>query len=354
MEKLKVLVVGCGNMGSSHARSYYKIPEFELVGLVSRTPNNARESLAKELGGVKQFNNFEDALKESKPDIVSINTYTDTHKDFALKSIMAGAHIFVEKPIAESAVDALEIINLAQEKNKKIVVGYILRHHPTWNKFIEITKTLDKPLVMRMNLNQQSHGDKWETHKQLMKTTSPIVDCGVHYVDIMCQMTGIKPVRVHAIGARLTNEISENMYNYGQLQVTFEDGSVGWYESGWGPMMSETAYFVKDVIGPKGSVSIIEPRNDSSNIDEHTKTNKLLLHYQERNAKGEFIKRDELIDSNDEPNHQQLCDLEQEFLLKAILENIDLTSHLFDAVNSLKIVLAADESIRKKRSIELN
>ncbi len=37
------------------------------------------------------------------------------------------------------------------------------------------------------------------------------------------------------------------MYNYGQLQVTFENGSVGWYESGWGPMISETAYFVKDV-----------------------------------------------------------------------------------------------------------
>ena len=41
------------------------------------------------------------------------------------------------------------------------------------------------------------------------------------------------------------------MYNYGQLQVTFDDGSVGWYEAGWGPMMSETAFFVKDVIGPE-------------------------------------------------------------------------------------------------------
>ena len=81
---------------------------------------------------------------------------------------------------------------------------------------------------------------------------SPIVDCGVHYVDIMCQMTRARPIRVHAIGARLTGEISAAMYNYGQLQVMFDDGSVGWYEAGWGPMMSETAYFVKDVIGPQG------------------------------------------------------------------------------------------------------
>lgn len=60
------------------------------------------------------------------------------------------------------------------------------------------------------------------------------------------------------------------MYNYGQLQVTFEDGSVGWYECGWGPMMSETAFFVKDVVGPKGSVSIVSSIDDSSDISSHS------------------------------------------------------------------------------------
>ena len=86
---------------------------------------------------------------------------------------------------------------------------------------------------MRMNLNQQSSGDQWIIHKNLMNSTSPLVDCGVHYVDIMCQMTKSKPVYVNAVGARLTDEIDEKMYNYGHLQVVFEDGSIGWYESGW-------------------------------------------------------------------------------------------------------------------------
>src|SRR6202000_2393228 len=88
-----------------------------------------------------------------------------------------------------------------------------------------------------------------------------IVDCGVHYVDVMAQVTGAKPVKVHAIGARLTEEIPPGMYNYGQLQVTFDDGSIGWYEAGWGPMMSEVAFFVKDIIGPKGAVSIVMPQD---------------------------------------------------------------------------------------------
>ena len=52
---------------------------------------------------------------------------------------------------------------------------------------------------MRMNLNQQSHGKTWEGHKNLLKSLTPIVDCGVHYVDVMCQMTRSKPVRVSSM-----------------------------------------------------------------------------------------------------------------------------------------------------------
>jgi predicted dehydrogenase len=117
-----------------------------------------------------------------------------------------------------------------------------------------------------------------------MQSLSPLVDCGVHYVDIMCQMTDARPVRVHGIGARLADDVK--VPNYGHLHVEFDDGSVGWYEAGWGPMMSEVAFFVKDVVGPKGSVSIVaaEQSSDaaegasktaSSDIDSHTKTSAL-------------------------------------------------------------------------------
>lgn len=357
MSKLKVLVVGVGNMGSAHAKAYHEIDEYELVGLVARSTKR-RSPLAKKLGGIPEFDDFDIALSSCKPDIVSINTYTESHKDYAVKSLNSGAHIFIEKPLSENLDDAYEIINLAKKKNKKIVVGYILRYHPAWKKFIEISQTLGSPLVMRMNLNQQSCGSQWEIHKNLMNSTSPIVDCGVHYVDIMCQMTKSKPKYVNAVGARLSDEIDNSMYNYGHLQVVFEDGSIGWYESGWGPMISETAFFVKDVFGPKGSVSIVEPKNSdditSSDIDSHTKTNQLLIHYQDRNSVGNFSKKDKYIRTSDEPNHDQLCKLEQEFLLEAIKKDLDLSQGLEDVIKSMKIVLAADKSVRTGKQISID
>lgn len=351
--KIRILVVGCGNMGTSHARAYHKLDSFEIVGLVSRTPKS-RKKLSAELGGYPTFGDYETALAETKPDAVSINTYPDTHANYIRTALNANAHVFVEKPLALTVEDAQSLVDLALEKRKKMVVGYILRVHPAWSKFVDVARTLGKPLVMRMNLNQQSSGDNWYTHKQLMNSMSPIVDCGVHYVDIMCLITQSIPVSVSAIGARLSNEIDKNMYNYGQLQVRFEDGSVGWYEAGWGPMMSETAFFIKDVIGPKGCVSIIdEAKGDSDSVDDHSKTGALKLHYSMLDGNGRFTKPDELIDTSDEPDHDGLCLLEQEYFLKAIQEDLDVSDHLRDAVNSLRIVLAADASFRTGKTVEL-
>ena len=347
MSALRVLVVGLGNMGMSHALAYTRIDGFEVVGVCTR--NIDKVDLPEALKGAARYSDFDTALRELKPDVVSINTLPDTHAPFAIKAMEAGAHVFVEKPMALTVADAEKVVETAKRTGRKLVIGYILRQHPSWVKFIEIARELGTPLVFRMNLNQQSNGETWSWHKRLMDSFPPIVDCGVHYVDVMCQMTDAKPVKVHAIGAKLTDEVAKN--NYGMLQVQFDDGSVGWYEAGWGPMVSETAFFVKDVFGPKGSVSIVMAETagavKSDDINAHTKTNQILRHH------ADMSKPDERIDMTDEPGHDDLCEREQRYLLKAIREDIDLTDHMNDGVNSLRIVLAADESIHSGQVVHL-
>ncbi len=351
----RVLVVGLGNMGMSHAAAYARIDGFELAGLCSRGAAEVR--LPDAMSAVPRFTSFDEALRATTPDVVSINTFPDTHADYAIKAMEAGAHVFVEKPLAETVAEAERVVETAIRTKRKLVIGYILRHHPSWLQFIELARTLGTPLVFRMNLNQQSSGAQWATHQKLLQSLSPIVDCGVHYVDIWCQITAARPVSVHAVGARLTEDIRPGMYNYGHLHVTFDDGSVGWYEAGWGPMMSETAFFVKDVIGPKGSVSIVLAEGvtsvKSDDINAHTQTNQLLLHHAELKPDGSLARADERFSTADEPAHDDLCEREQRFLLKAIDDDVDLTAHMTDAVKSLRIVLAADESVRSGRVVML-
>ena len=345
---LSVLVVGCGHMGSSHAAAYHEIDDFEIIGLVSRG-TQSRETLNRMIGNnYPLFSDFKQALKTTQPDVVSINTYPDTHEEYALRAFAAGSHVFLEKPVALTNEGCRRVIKTAGDTNRKLVVGYILRHHPSWVQFIEVAGTLGKPLVMRMNLNRQSSGRMWERHKNLMISTSPIIDSGVHYVDIMCQMTGANPIRVSGVGARLSDEIKEGMYNYGQLQVVFDDGSVGWYEAGWGPMVSEAGFSLREVFGPKGSLSIAAHK-----VCAESGTESLRIHHSELDDNNMFVLKDEIIDLHDEPDHKELCRREQQYLLRAIREDLDLTDHVNVAMNSLRVVLAADESIRTGKTVEL-
>ncbi|MGR3467062.1 MAG: Gfo/Idh/MocA family protein [Shimia sp.] len=337
---LRAAVIGLGNMGRAHALALHNLAGVEIVALANRSPRDLPDELA-------QYPLFDtaDAALAAKPDLVVIATYTDSHAALALAALDAGAHVFVEKPLAATIEDARAVVEKAHATNRKLVTGYILRHHPSWQRLVEEARSLGGPYVSRMNLNQQSTGAQWEVHKALMRTTSPLVDCGVHYVDVMCQITPAAPVAVQGIGLRLSDEIPEEMYNYGQLQVSFADGSVGWYEAGWGPMMSETAFFVKDVVSPNGAVSIVDATSaDSADIEGHTKVGTLLVHRPSGDTR---------IDLPDEPDHQALCDREQAFFVRAIRKNIDLTRQMEAAVQSLAICLAADESIRTGRVVTL-
>ena len=358
MDPVKVLVVGLGNMGASHASAYHRNPGFEIVGLMSRSIRS--KPVPEALAGYPLYEDFDAALAEAKPDAVSINSWPNTHAEYAIKAMEAGAYVFLEKPIATTIADAEAVVATAKRTGRKLVLGYILRVHPSWVKFIELGQQLGKPLAMRLNLNQQSSGPAWTWHKNLIDSLIPIVDCGVHYVDVMCQLTGAKPVRVHGIGASLWGEADKQ--NYGHLHVTFDDGSVGWYEAGWGPMMSETAFFVKDVVGPKGSVSLVpddKAREDtglsgSADIDKHTKTDAIRIHHAEVGPDKEFLRPDEILSMEDEPGHQELCDREQALFLQAITEDLDLTTSMQAAVDSLRIVLAAEQSIAEERVIRLD
>lgn len=338
---IRVLIAGLGNMGLSHALAHHHHAGAEIVGLVNRSGHTDHPDLAQ----YPIFADYYAALAETKPDLVVIATYSDSHANFAIAAMQAGAHVFVEKPLATSTKDARRVVAVARQTGSKLVVGYILRYHPSWVRLVQEARGMGGPYVFRMNLNQQSTGATWETHKALMQTTSPIVDCGVHYVDVMCQITDAQPVRVNGMGLRLSEEIAPDMYNYGQFQVVFDDGSIGWYEAGWGPMMSETAFFVKDIISPNGSVSITDGNKaNSDDVDGHTAVGGLLVHQ---------LTGDRLIDLPDEPGHQELCDAEQAYMLRAIAKDIDLTRHMDDAVQSLRICLAADESIRTGKAIDL-
>ena len=126
-DKVKILVVGLGNMGASHADAYHRMDGYEIVGIMSRSIKS-REDIPEQLSTYPLFEDFDAALAETKPDAVSINSWPNTHAVYALKAIAANCHVFMEKPIATNIEDAQKVV-MSHQTN---VVGsnIVLRNPP--------------------------------------------------------------------------------------------------------------------------------------------------------------------------------------------------------------------------------
>ena len=82
-------------------------------------------------------------------------------------------------------------------------------------------------------------------------------------------------------------------------------------------------------------------------------TESLLVHHADLDGNDRFAKEDEWIDLTDEPDHNELCKREQQYFLRSIHEDLDLSDHMEDAINSLRIAFACDESVRTGQVVKL-
>ena len=159
-DPVRILVVGLGNMGRSHALAYHRLDGFEIVGLMSRRIRATAHLLPPELYGYPLFEDYEQGLRATQPDAVSISTYTDSHAAYAIRAMDAGCHVFLEKPLAPNLADAEAIVAKARATRRKLVVGYILRVHPAWQKLIEVGRGLgnDVALITDGRFSGATHG----------------------------------------------------------------------------------------------------------------------------------------------------------------------------------------------------
>src|SRR3569832_1943261 len=120
---VRVLVVGLGTMGTSHARAYRAIDGFELAGLCTSRAVE-RHDLDAEYRGLPRFERYDEALATLRPDAVAICTYTEHHTAMALQAIAAGAHVFFEKPHTNTQKATKTNNNTTHTNKKTLLVGY--------------------------------------------------------------------------------------------------------------------------------------------------------------------------------------------------------------------------------------
>ncbi len=125
-QKIKIGIAGVGHLGRRHALQLKQAPEAELVGVFDVNRDRA-EAIAREFGA-PVFDNFARLLQ--KIAAICIVTPTTTHFELARQALLAGRHVFVEKPFVETPAQAAELIRLKNERNLNLQVGHIERFNP--------------------------------------------------------------------------------------------------------------------------------------------------------------------------------------------------------------------------------
>lgn len=187
---IRVAVIGVGSMGQNHARVYFHNDDVQLVA-VADSNKEAVEKVAKKFN-TRAYTDYREMLELEQIDAVSIAVPTSLHKTVALAVLEKGKHILLEKPIASTEQEALEIIEAAKRNNVKLMIGHIERFNTAIHELKE----------------RLQHGDLGEMYKIDVQRIGPfpgrvtdvgvIIDLSVHDLDIISYLTESEPDRMYA------------------------------------------------------------------------------------------------------------------------------------------------------------
>ena len=226
---LKVGVLGAGHLGKIHLRLLQESKKYELIGFYDPSEENAKK-VALEFG-YTSFSSIASLI--DAVDVVDIVTPTLSHFDCAKQSIEKGRHIFIEKPITKTVLEAEAIKTLASQYHVQGQVGHVERFNPS---FTAVKEMIDNPMFI-------------ESHRLAefnpRGTDVPVVlDLMIHDIDIILSVINSKVKNVHASGVAVISDTPD----IANARIEFENGCVANLTASRISMknMRKTRFFQKD------------------------------------------------------------------------------------------------------------
>ena len=204
---LKIGLLGAGHLGKIHLKCIKLVEEFELIGFYDPDPEKVNNVLSEH--GIKSFDSITELIDAC--DVVDIVTPTVSHFDCASEAIKKTKHVFIEKPIATTPEQALQLIELASEADVKVQVGHVERFNPA---FTAIRDQINKPMFI-------------ETHRLAQfnprGTDVPVVlDLMIHDIDIILSVVKSKIRKINASGVNVVSDTPD----IANVRLEFDNGAV--------------------------------------------------------------------------------------------------------------------------------
>lgn len=206
-----IAVVGCGYWGKNLVRNFHALGVLHAICDASK---QKLDELSAEYKDVKSMRNFDDVIADENIKAVVIASPAVTHYDLAKRAILAGKDVFVEKPLALKADEGAELVKLAEEKGRILMVGHILHYHPAVHALKNIVSKGTLGRIRYIYSNRLSFG-KIRREENILWSFAP------HDISMILGLLAEEPTEVSAKGS---NYLHPHIADVTMSQMKFASG----------------------------------------------------------------------------------------------------------------------------------
>lgn len=209
MKKVRVAVLGYGHLGKWHCQKVDAHKDAaEFVAIVEKFPAGQEAAKANH-PHVKVVNDIKDIINEI--DAAFVVTPTSTHAELVKYLLENNKHVFCEKPLCSNDQEAVELLQIAQDRKVVLQVGHSERFHEAWDKLRDRFQKLTPPLNIRIN--------RVAPFKGRATDVDVVQDLAIHDLDLVLHLFKQKPVSITASG----HKIRTNNWDHASIHLKMED-----------------------------------------------------------------------------------------------------------------------------------
>ena len=274
MKKVKIGLVGAGNIAKAHLTAYARIETVEITAICDINPQILKET-AKQFGIEKIYSNETEMLKAEQLDAVDICVCNCYHASCSIEALNAGFHVLCEKPMAANAEEAESMLEAARKNQKLLMIGFVMRFGDEAKiamDFINQDYLGDIYYSKATYLRRHGAPGGWFVNRDF-SAGGPVIDLGVHVIDLTRYLMGNpKPVSVFASTAshlknrpglktgvawKPKNTSDNDIYNvedFGVALIKYEGGKTTLLETSYS--LKGESVTQKELFGVKGGMNL--------------------------------------------------------------------------------------------------
>lgn len=215
-------IVGCGHWGYNHLRNFYHLPDC-TVSMCSDIDKERLQIIKESYPQIEVYGNYQEIIKSPKIDAVVVATPTSTHYQITKECLLNDKDVLCEKPLCTSMSEANELLSIAEQKQKILMVGHIFMFNEGIKKLKEYIENDELGEIYYMQATRTNLGP-------IRNDVNVVWDLATHDVSIFLFLLNSYPIEVTAIGK---SYIQKNIEDITFITLIFPSGIIGNIQTSW-------------------------------------------------------------------------------------------------------------------------